>query len=105
MGSDTQRNKVLQVSDPAELSPGGMSLRRLQVLYIAGICSSESDTPHNNILRGLIPDIRPLGTTSKVKYIREFETEPKNILGCESGAHMGSIKGKTEIKILLILPV
>jgi hypothetical protein len=27
--------------------------------------------------------------TYKSEYLREFETEFENILGCESGAHMG----------------
>jgi hypothetical protein len=32
--------------------------------------------------------------TYKSKYLREFETKFKNILGCESEAHMGSIHEK-----------
>ncbi len=33
--------------------------------------------------------------TYKSEYLRKFETELENILGCESGAHMGSICEKT----------
>ncbi len=32
--------------------------------------------------------------TFKYEYLREFKTEFKNILECESGAHMGSIYEK-----------
>jgi hypothetical protein len=32
------------------------------------------------------------------EYLREFKTEFKNILECESGAHMGSINEKTRVK-------
>ncbi len=34
--------------------------------------------------------------TYKSEYLREFETEFKNILECESGAHMGSIIEKNQ---------
>jgi hypothetical protein len=36
--------------------------------------------------------------TFEYKYLREFETELKNILKSESGAHMGSIREKTRGK-------
>jgi hypothetical protein len=36
----------------------------------------------------------PRGTTFEFEYLREFETEIKNILGYESGAHMGLIHEK-----------
>jgi hypothetical protein len=35
--------------------------------------------------------IRPRGTTFEYEYLREFETECDNNLGCELGAHIGSI--------------
>jgi hypothetical protein len=34
--------------------------------------------------------------TFEYEYLREFETEFKNILRCESGAHMGSIHEKKQ---------
>jgi dTDP-4-amino-4,6-dideoxygalactose transaminase len=34
--------------------------------------------------------------TFEYEYLREFETEFKNILGCESGAHLGSIIEKNQ---------
>ncbi len=33
--------------------------------------------------------------TYKSEYLREFETEFENILGCESGTHMGQLLKKT----------
>jgi nicotinamide riboside kinase len=69
--------------------------------------------PQNNVLWGLIPcltkscgisdladkvrwSIKPLGTTFKHNYFREFETEFKNILGYEFGNYMESIRGKNQ---------
>jgi hypothetical protein len=43
------------------------------------------------VLRGMIPR----GTTLEFEYLGEFEMEIKNILGHESGAHMGLIHEKT----------
>jgi hypothetical protein len=54
-----------------------------------------SDTPQNNILRGLILRLTKFcGNNLKYEYFREFETEFKNILGCEFGDYMGYIRGK-----------
>ncbi len=36
--------------------------------------------------------------TFKYEYLREFETEFENILGCESGAHMGQFMKKKQSK-------
>ncbi len=36
--------------------------------------------------------------TFEYEYLREFETEFENILGCESGADIGSIHEKTRGK-------
>jgi hypothetical protein len=42
--------------------------------------------------------------TFKYEYLREFKTEFENILGCESGADIGSIhEKKTEVKNLALL--
>ncbi len=42
--------------------------------------------------------------TFKYEYLREFETEFKNILECESEAHMGSIhEKKPAVKNLVLL--
>jgi hypothetical protein len=38
--------------------------------------------------------MRPCGTTFKFEYLGEFELEIKNILGHESGAHIGVIHEK-----------
>jgi hypothetical protein len=43
-----------------------------------------------SFLRGMIPR----GSTFKFEYLGEFEMEIKNILGHESGAHMGLIHEK-----------
>jgi hypothetical protein len=40
--------------------------------------------------------IKPHGTTFESKYLCKFETEFKNLLGCELGAHMASIHEKTQ---------
>jgi hypothetical protein len=46
----------------------------------------------------------PRGTTFKFEYLCEFEMEITNILGLESGAHMGRIhEKKTEAKNLVLL--
>jgi hypothetical protein len=39
----------------------------------------------------------------KFEYLGEFETEFENILGHESGAQVGSIHKKTEVKNLVLL--
>ncbi len=46
-----------------------------------------------------------LGTTFEFEYLGEFEMEIKNILGHESGAHMGLIfeETKPEAKNLVLL--
>jgi hypothetical protein len=44
-------------------------------------------TPQNIVLRS----IKPRGTTSSYEYFQEFETEFKNILGCEFGDFMWKI--------------
>jgi hypothetical protein len=68
LGSDSPQNKILQLSDLAEQDPVGIRPRgtksrrvsdpaeQLQrcIYYIADTCSVGSDTPQNNILRGLI---------------------------------------------------
>jgi hypothetical protein len=42
--------------------------------------------------------------TFKYEYLREFETEFKNILECESDPHMGSIhEKKPSVKNLVLL--
>jgi hypothetical protein len=43
--------------------------------------------------------------TFEYEYLREFETKLENIIGCESGAHMGSIHKKTEVKNLVLLSI
>jgi hypothetical protein len=46
----------------------------------------------------------PRGTTFEFEYLGKFEMEIKNILGLESGAHMGLIhEKKTEAKNLILL--
>ena len=57
---------------------------------MADTCSVRSDTPRNKVLQG----IKPRGTTFKNEYFYEFEKEFKNILECEVGDYMGSIRGK-----------
>jgi hypothetical protein len=44
-----------------------------------------------------------LRKTFLFEYLPEFETEYKNILGYESGAHMGSIQEKEQVENLVIL--
>jgi hypothetical protein len=62
----------------------------------------ESDTPPKKVLLGIRPrgtkvcrGFKPRGLTFKYKYFREFETEFKNILGCEFGAIWGQFVEKT----------
>jgi hypothetical protein len=74
-------------------------------------CSAGSDTPQNNVLRGLIlrltkscgvsdpaeqtsAGFHTPGNNFKYEYFCEFETELKTILGGEFGDYMGSIHGK-----------
>ncbi len=107
-GSDTLQNKILRgirprrtrscgVSDSTELSLAGVSNPAEQwqscVHFIADTYSARSDTPQTcgvwypaqqspagyQTLWG----IKPCGTTSKYEYFCKFETEFKNILGCE----------------------
>jgi hypothetical protein len=63
-----------------------------RVSYPAEQCPAGSDTSLNKVLRG----IRPRGTTFKNEYFCEFEKEFENILGCEFGDYMGSIRGKNQ---------
>jgi hypothetical protein len=132
--SDTLQNKILLgirpritrscgVSDPAELSLAGYQTQQNngRVVYIlsdsADACSAGSDTLYNNVLRGLIPSLTkscrvsdpaeqsPVGTKPQ-GTIFQYETEFKNILGCELGDYMGSIRGKIRrSKILCYCPV
>ena len=103
-GSDAPQNKILQgirsrrtkfcgVSDPAEQWQSC-------VHFIAYTCSAGSDSPLNKVLRGIRPrgtkSCGVRGTTFKNEYFCEFEKEFKNILGCEFGDYMGSIRGKTQ---------
>jgi hypothetical protein len=90
-----RRTKSCGVSDPAEQW-------QICVHFLSYTCSAGSDTPQNNVLRGLIPlnkvlrGIRLHGTTFKNEYFCEFEKEFENILGCEFRDYMGSIRGKTQ---------
>jgi hypothetical protein len=45
------------------------------------------------LFRGIL--CRPGRTTFEVEYVQGIKTEFKNILGYETGAHMGSIHEKT----------
>jgi hypothetical protein len=78
-----RRTTSCGVSDPAELSLAGVSDPAEQwqscAHFISDTCSARSDTPQN---------------TFKYEYFCKFETEIKNILGCEFGDYMGSIRGK-----------
>jgi hypothetical protein len=60
-----------------------------------------SDTPLNKVLQG----IKPRGTTSKYKYFCKFETELKNIPGCEFGDYIYEVDSwkKPEVKNLVLL--
>jgi hypothetical protein len=105
-GSDTPQNKILWcirpcwtrpcgVSDPAEQDPVGnqtpRTMAELCTFYSIHLFCGVSDhaeqspawyqTPRNNIQN---------------KYFCEFEKEFKNILGCEFGDYMGSIRGKNQ---------
>jgi hypothetical protein len=79
--------------------------------FIADACSAGSDTPQNNVLRGLILRLTKScgvsdpgeqtsagnhtpGNNFKYEYFREFKTEFKTILGCEFGDYIGSIHRK-----------
>jgi hypothetical protein len=72
-----------------------------------------SDTPQNNVLRGLVLRLAKScgvsdpaeqssagyhtpGCNFKYEYMREFETEFNNILECEFWDYMGSIRGKNQ---------
>jgi hypothetical protein len=80
-------------------------------IFIADACSAWFDTLQNNVLRGLIlcltkscgvsdPEEQSSagnytpGNNFKYKYFHEFETEFKNIFGCEFGDYVGLICGK-----------
>ncbi len=94
-GSDTPLNKVLRVIRPRRALFFGVSDPTEQVSSIKCIqlchCSAGSNTPQDTKSWG---GIKPQGTIFKYEYFREFETEFKNILGCEFGDYMGSIRGK-----------
>jgi hypothetical protein len=109
-GSDTPQNKILWGIRPRR-APQNEILRCIRphgtkscgvsdheeqwqscVHFIADTCSAKSDTPQNNILRGLIPrltksagyqtpwnkvlrGIKPCRTTFNYKYFCKFKTE------------------------------
>ncbi len=52
------------------------------------------------VVRGMIP----CGTTFEFEYLGEFKMDIKNILGHESGAHMGLIHEKKRSKISCCCP-
>jgi hypothetical protein len=79
--------------------------------FIADACSAGSDTPQNNVLRGLILRLtkscgvsdtaeqtsagyHTLGNNFKYEYFCKFETEFKTIIGGEFGDYMVLIHGK-----------
>ncbi len=103
-GYQTPRNQVLRGIRPAE------QWQRC-VYFIADACFAGSDTSQNNVLRGLIflltkscrvsdpaeqssAGYHTPGNNFHYEYFRKFETELKNVLGCEFGDYMGSIHGK-----------
>jgi hypothetical protein len=105
-GIRPHRTKSCGVSDPAEQ---WQSCEH----FIAYACSAGSDTPQNNVRWGLIPRLTkscqvsdpaeqsPAGYQTPRNNIEnqifcEFEKEFKNILGCEFGDYMGSIRGKNQ---------
>ncbi len=66
-------------------------------------CPFESDTPLNNVLGGyqtpqnkVLQGIKPRRTTFKYEHFHKFETDFKNILGCEFGDYIGLIRGKNQ---------
>jgi hypothetical protein len=109
------------------LIPKGLILPAEQwqscVHFPAETCSAGSDilqnnvpagheTPLNKVLRGRDPaeqspaGYQTRGTTFKYKYFWEFNTEFKNILGCEFRDCMGSICRKNQrSKILRYCPL
>jgi hypothetical protein len=104
LGLIPRRTKSCRVSDPAERDPEVYQTPRNSVLRgirprrtMAELCTFYSkqssagyQTPRNKILRGM----KPRRTTFKYEYFCKFETEFKNILGCEFGDYMGPIRGK-----------
>jgi hypothetical protein len=93
-----------RVSDPLEQCQSC-------VHFIKDTCSARSDTQQNNDLQDLIHrfkkscgvsdpaeqsqrGIKPRGTTLEYEYFCKFETELKNVLGCEFGDYMGLIRGR-----------
>ncbi len=124
VGPDTPQNKIMQsvrplktrscgVSDPAELSLAGYQTPQNNVHFIADAYSARSDTSQNKVSRVLITRLtkscwvsepaeqsfvgyQTPGNKFKYEYFREFETELKNILGCDFGDYMGSICGKKQ---------
>jgi hypothetical protein len=129
-----RRTKSCEVSDPAEQDPAGYHSPRNQVLRgirprrtMTEMCIFYSrclfcGVWQNNVLRGLILRLTKScrvsdpaeqssagyhtpGNNFKYEYFREFETEFKNILGCEFGDYMGSIHGKNwRLKISCYCP-
>jgi hypothetical protein len=114
-GSDTLQNKILQgirprrtrscrVSDPGTKSCGDSDhTEQWQrcVHFIADVFSRGSNTPQNRVLLGLIPCLTKSCwvSTFTYEYFSEFETEVKNILGCEFGVHkhiLGLIRGENQ---------
>ncbi len=119
------RTRPCGVSDPPELGLAGIRPRRTMaelctfysihlfcgVRYPAEQCPAGPDTPLNKVLQG----IRPRGTKScgvsnpmeqhlKTNISANSKKELKNILGCEFGDYMGSIRRKKpEVKNLLLL--
>jgi hypothetical protein len=102
-----RKKKSCGVSDPTELSLAGYQTLQNNgrvascVHFTADTCSARSDTPLNKVLRGyktprnkVLRSIKPCRTSFRYEYFCKFETEFKNILGCQVGDHMGSIRGK-----------
>jgi hypothetical protein len=95
------------------LIPKGLNLPAEQwqscVHFPADARSAVSDTPQNNVPAGhetllnkILRGIRPRGVKEVLRDVKprnnrnEFETELKNILGCEFRDCMGSIRGKNQ---------
>ncbi len=91
-GSDSLQNKILRGIRPRRTRSCGFRPHRTQP---AGY-----QTPQNNgravyiLLQKLVRGIKHRITTFKYAYFCKFKTEFKNILECEFGDYMGSIRGK-----------